>query len=81
MNTIQTNFTTIEEEHEREQESKKSEEELFKVLFKSREIDYKNKEKLQSGMDKLNADVLKEAFEIKFKDENGRNIIHRAALE
>jgi hypothetical protein len=51
------------------------------VLFKSREIDYKNKEKLQSGMDKLNADVLKEAFEIKFKDENGRNIIHRAALE
>lgn len=32
-------------------------------------------------MDRLSADVLKDAFEIKFKDQNGRNIIHRAALE
>jgi hypothetical protein len=32
-------------------------------------------------IEKFDADLIKDAFEIKFKDNNGRIILHRAALE
>ena len=52
----------------------------MKIIFKSKEVEFNHGPSGggDSRTDRLSAD---DSFEIKFKDSNGRNIIHRSALE
>ena len=60
---------------------KKDNEDFFKSLFKSKEINLKKEQTFDAKNDRVSADLLKDAFEVKFKDSDGRIIFHRAAIE
>ena len=78
-----TNYTNTEAyDHEKEkEEEKKKDDEILQKLFRSKEFELKKDDLHQSRFDLLNNTDIFNDFEIKNKDENGRNIIHRACLE
>ena len=63
------------------EDMKKDNEDFFKNLFKSKEINLKKEQTFDAKNDRVSADLLKDAFEVKFKDADGRIIFHRAAIE
>lgn len=55
--------------------------ELAKIIFGTKEVELRSGIKNKGDNEKLDGDSsLKDTFEIKFKDSNGRTIFHRAAL-
>lgn len=64
-----------------EKDKEKMETDLKNLLFKSQDLDLQNANPNSVKIQKVDVDNFREIKEIKIKDSNGRNIIHRLALE